>query len=131
MSQDMRVRDTRQTPRHARPNRKLEQECEYTGDIGEAPAATNRPGPLTHLSEQTRKGAGIMLADSMPDVDLASLQTRCVEFLELCRDDSQTLAHTRLYFIQKAREYGLSNQRIGDALGITEAAVRNILKRAD
>jgi hypothetical protein len=96
----------------------------------EAPVATNNPGPLTRLSDVTRKGVSAMLTDSMPEVDLASLQNQCVEFLRVCREDASTLTHTRLYFIQKAREYGLTHKAIGDALGITEGAVRGLLNRA-
>ena len=36
----------------------------------------------------------------------------------------------RLSKIRHARTLGLTNQAIGDALGITEVAVRNMIKRA-
>lgn len=36
----------------------------------------------------------------------------------------------RLDAIRHARTLGLTNQAIGDALGITEVAVRNMIKRA-
>ena len=102
-----------------------------SGTSEAAPTATNiSERPLTHLSDETRKGVGIMLTDSLPEIDLASLQNQCVEYLRLCREDSTTLSHTRLYFIQKSREYGLTNQAIGEALGITEGAVRGLLNRA-
>lgn len=32
--------------------------------------------------------------------------------------------------MREAREHGLTNQQIGEALGVTETAVRNALKRA-
>ncbi|MDI9914389.1 hypothetical protein [Rhodococcus sp. IEGM 1379] len=36
----------------------------------------------------------------------------------------------RLDTIRHARALGLTNQSIGDALGVTEVAVRNMIKRA-
>lgn len=37
----------------------------------------------------------------------------------------------RLTKIRHARTLGLTNQAIGDALGVTEVAVRNMIKRAE
>ena len=53
----------------------------------------------------------------------------CIEFLVLARHDLDQARLTRLRHILMARLHGLSNQEIGDALGISEAAVRSLMKR--
>lgn len=58
--------------------------------------------------------------------DITSRST-CKLFLELSRDDLEKAKRARNHYIGLARKYGLTNQDIGDALGITEARVRAIL----
>ena len=52
-----------------------------------------------------------------------------LEFLELTRDGLEEAKDLRLRRILLARKYGLSNRVIGEALGITEAAVRGLVAR--
>jgi DNA-binding transcriptional regulator LsrR (DeoR family) len=51
-------------------------------------------------------------------------------FLGLANDAYQESKDNRVKFAQIAREAGLTNQEIADAYGITEGAVRQMLKRA-
>lgn len=53
------------------------------------------------------------------------------EFLRLAHENYRTHYAQRVYFARLARQYGLSNQAIADAYGITEAAVRAMLRRAE
>ena len=52
-------------------------------------------------------------------------------FLALANDAYQESRQNRVKFAQLAREAGLTNQEIADEYGITEAAVRHMLKRAE
>lgn len=47
---------------------------------------------------------------------------------QLHYEEARALRHRRVFL---AKEYGLTNTEIGEELGITEAAVRMIVKRAD
>lgn len=51
-------------------------------------------------------------------------------FLGMAHNAYQESRYNRLKYAQIAREMGLTNQEIADAYGITEAAVRQMLKRA-
>lgn len=51
-------------------------------------------------------------------------------FLGLANEAYQESRQNRVRYAQLAREVGLTNQEIGDVYGITEAAVRQMLKRA-
>lgn len=59
------------------------------------------------------------------------LQKICLEHLALCRNEAENVARNRVHYVKLARLYGLTNQRIGDALGITEAAVRSMVSRSE
>lgn len=50
------------------------------------------------------------------------------EFLSRARDDFERAARTRVAYIANARRYGMTNAEIGGLLGITEGAVRYIVK---
>lgn len=52
------------------------------------------------------------------------------EFLELANDQYQQHRLHRVYYARIAREHGLTNQDIADAYGVTETAIRSLLKRA-
>lgn len=43
--------------------------------------------------------------------------------------DLQNAARVRLHYIKLAREYGVTNAAIGEALGIVESAVRGLVER--
>lgn len=57
-------------------------------------------------------------------------QLIAVEHLELCAQKLIEAKRGRVAGILAARDHGLSCQTIGDALGITESAVRAIISRA-
>ena len=57
-------------------------------------------------------------------------RTTCRLFLELSRDDLDNAKRARDHYIGLARKYGLTNQEIGDCLGVSEARVRAILAAA-
>jgi hypothetical protein len=46
--------------------------------------------------------------------------------LKLCREEMDRAKRNRTLYVDLARQYGLSNQAIGDALGMTEVGVRRI-----
>lgn len=52
-----------------------------------------------------------------------------IDYLKLVAADMRHIASLRVDYMRLARQYGVTNQQIGDALGITEAAVRALLKR--
>lgn len=56
-----------------------------------------------------------------------SRQQIALGHLKLCREQLEQAQRSRALYVDLARKYGLSNQSIGDALGITEAGVRRIL----
>lgn len=58
------------------------------------------------------------------------LKAICLEYLALCREDTERVARARIHYVALARLYGLTHQQIGDALGVTEAAIRAMLARA-
>lgn len=51
-------------------------------------------------------------------------------FLKLASEQYQEHRRHRVYYAQMARDHGLTNQDIATEYGITEAAVRQMLKRA-
>lgn len=64
-------------------------------------------------------------------VDKLRRQLIAVEFLELAARDFDKARRTRKHYAVLAKdEYGLSNEAIGAALGISEAAVRQLIMRA-
>ena len=66
-----------------------------------------------------------------PDDSAADeLRKYAEKFLELTFDQGQRYSRNRRYYAGVARRYGMTNQQIGDILGITEARVRQILAGA-
>ena len=65
---------------------------------------------------------------SVPNEDRAALAR---EFLRMAHQNYQTHYAQRVYFARISREHGLTNQEIAEAYGITEGAVRHMLKRAE
>jgi len=51
-------------------------------------------------------------------------------FLKLANSEYQKHRQHRGYYATIAKQHGLTNQEIADAYGITEAAVRTLIKRA-
>ena len=69
------------------------------------------------------------------DIALARRREIALQYLAMSRRDveqatadMQEVITARRQHILNARSYGLSNQAIGDALGMTEAGVRVIVK---
>ena len=63
---------------------------------------------------------------------------QATKFLYICRDsleqaqtNLETALRMRAEFVMFARLHGLTNQQIGDALGITESRVRRIQKHVE
>ena len=50
-----------------------------------------------------------------------------LDFLSRAKGDLERAKRTRVTYARAAREHGVTNQQIGDALGVTEARVRQIL----
>lgn len=51
------------------------------------------------------------------------------DYLTRARDDFDRATRTRIEYVLLARKYGLTNADIGALLGISEAAVRGLVKR--
>lgn len=51
------------------------------------------------------------------------------EYLTRARDDYERAKRTRIAYAIAAREHGMTNGEIGTLLGITEAAVRALIRR--
>ena len=56
-------------------------------------------------------------------------QVVAVDYLEMCARKLAEAKQARLVAVRAARDHGLSYQTIGDALGLTEAGVRQIVYR--
>ena len=65
---------------------------------------------------------------SVPNEDRAALAR---EFLRMAHQNYQEHYAQRVYFARISREHGLTNKEIAEAYGITEGAVRHMLKRAE
>lgn len=61
---------------------------------------------------------------------VASRKELAITFLTLANSEYQNQRLHRPYYARIAREHGLTNQQIGEIYGITEAAVRALIKRA-
>lgn len=60
---------------------------------------------------------------------LSRRQDIALQYLEIARRELEDAARNRIRYVILGREYGLSFKAIGDALGITESAVRGIVDR--
>lgn len=69
-----------------------------------------------------------MLPDCTPST--TSRQEIARTFLTLANSEYQKHRLHRGYYARIAKEHGLTNQEIADAYGVTEAAVRTLIKRA-
>jgi DNA-binding transcriptional regulator LsrR (DeoR family) len=70
-----------------------------------------------------------MLPDCTPS-NTGDLRDIARTFLTLANSDYQQHRSLRGYYARIAKQHGLTNQEIADAYGITEAAVRTLIKRA-
>ena len=51
-------------------------------------------------------------------------------FLEVAQKDFEHAKHMRLYYAQNARKHGIPHQQIADIYGVTEGAIRKMIKKA-
>ena len=65
---------------------------------------------------------------SVPNENRAQLAR---EFLRMAHQNYKTHYAQRVYFARISREHGLTNKEIAEAYGITEGAVRHMLKQAE
>lgn len=65
---------------------------------------------------------------SVPNKDRTELAR---EFLRMAHKNYQEHYAQRVYFATIARRHGLTHREIAEAYGITEGAVRHMLKRAE
>ncbi|OIH81937.1 hypothetical protein BLJ79_21495 [Arthrobacter sp. UCD-GKA] len=70
-----------------------------------------------------------MLADSTP-TPASSRREAARIFLRIENAAYQTHRLHRGYYARIAKEHGLTNQEIADEYGVTEAAVRSLIKRS-
>lgn len=57
-------------------------------------------------------------------------QVAAIELLIAHRQKTEAMRRAQLNLIQAARREGVTNREIGHALGVTEGAIRAILRRA-
>lgn len=78
------------------------------------------------LANKPKQGAG------RPKVakPLTAKQEIAVAHLRLAKEQLERSKRLRLHYVRLARENGLTYGEIGDALGVTEAAVRKLIERA-
>ncbi|GAA2545933.1 DNA-binding transcriptional regulator LsrR (DeoR family) [Neomicrococcus aestuarii] len=67
---------------------------------------------------------------SVPTDGLEGRKEIARTFLALANDEYQKHNIHRGYYARIAKEHGLTNQEIADAYGITEVAVRGLIRRA-
>ena len=67
----------------------------------------------------------------MPSVPNLNKQAIAADYLRLGREHLERAKSLRVHYARLARSEGLSYVRIGELLGITDAAVRLMLKRAE
>lgn len=89
-----------------------------------ASATNTSPGP-NHSKIQGKEGLEMMLSQTTgPDrTDLA------LSFLKLIGEQHESTRRHRIYYAQMCRESGLTHRQIAEAYGVTEDAVRKMLKR--
>jgi hypothetical protein len=95
----------------------------------------NTPGPvlptpgqgLTHSNEQTEGGANLSIV-SQPS---KTAQEYALQFLQYAAEDYTQSIDRREYYAVAARRLGIRYQQIADIYGLTEGAVRAMVKRAN
>ena len=53
-----------------------------------------------------------------------------IYFLEVAQKDFEHALFMRTYYAKNARKHGITNKRIGEIYGLTEGAIRKMIKRA-
>ena len=97
------------------------------GELKAAPAGVLPP--VTRSLTTKKEWLVSKIADRSPE-EVATLQGIATTYLELTRTHFEKAKSLRVHYAQLGREYGLTNQQIGDSLGITEARIRQLLATA-
>lgn len=61
--------------------------------------------------------------------NVASRQQIALDYLALSQREFEQATTNRIRYMQLARDYGVTNAAIGEAVGLTESTVRGILER--
>lgn len=87
---------------------------------------TTEETPATALTApgRDRLAEGVDMSDPTE-----SRKAIALDYLNRVADDLARAASLRVQYVFTARRYGATNQEIGDALGITETAVRRMITR--
>ncbi len=72
-----------------------------------------------------------------PDKEVTAMENRsrsnrqaiALEYLSISAREFETAIRSRIRYILLAREYGVTNAKIGQTLGISESAVRGLIAR--
>lgn len=92
--------------------------------------ATNTTQDLTASLDPTKnhkEGLPTMVPENkwhLEDSDFA------ITFLETAQRDYEHAIFMRTYYAKNARKHGITNKRIGQIYGLTEGAIRKMIKRA-
>lgn len=90
--------------------------------IGGAGAGHTWDSPPNHY-----EGVAMTRVSKQPGNSRKSI---AIEYLHLTREQLERSKNLRKHYANLARENGLTNQEIGDILGISEARVRQIVRAA-
>lgn len=87
---------------------------------------TTEKSPASALTDRGRDrlAEGVDMSDSTD-----ARKGIALDYLTKVADDLTRAAALRIQYVLNARRYGATNQEIGDALGITETAVRRMVTR--
>lgn len=66
---------------------------------------------------------------AMGNRTLSRRQQIALDYLSIAKREFEDAARNRIRYVLLAREYGITNEVIGDVLGISEGAVRGIVSR--
>jgi hypothetical protein len=102
---------------------------EHLFDILEAQTKIGRAGASTPVIPGLTTSKEWLMT-SVPN-PTQTRQSIAADYLRLGKEHLERAKTLRLHFVRLARDEGLANKQIGDLLGITEAAVRMMLMRAE
>jgi hypothetical protein len=97
----------------------------------EAARCGNTQRPLTSQSAATGTEAHVSIPTSAgADQAVRPYKPQAIQLLIASREALERAKVGRLRVVSMARQHGLTNREIGEALGVDESAVRHMLKRA-
>lgn len=71
-----------------------------------------------------------MSVSPVTDMSTSDDKRQALELLAILRQRQEATRLHRIHYMRLARQYGATNFEIGAELGVSEAAVRGMLKRA-